>query len=81
MRGIWRTRYTYHFIVECSRYEREREILIERIVEVVGREEWNQIIQGEDGGLLLVAGLERNNDIRILEATKEFLECAWRRRE
>ena len=74
-----------HFLVECDRYEEERGRLIGRAIATVGREEWRRRLEEEeDGGILTVLGLYREEGQRereeIVKAVKEFLVQAWKRR-
>ena len=46
-----------HMIVECSNYERQRARLMDSVITVIGREEWNRRIEEEDGAICTVLGL------------------------
>ena len=50
-----------HFLVECGRYDKERDKLIGSIMAVLGREEWCRRLEEEeeDGGILTMLGLYR----------------------
>ena len=77
-----------HFLVECVRYEEERDRLIGSIMAVLGREEWCRRLEEEeekeDGGILTVLGLYRGEREgkreKIIRAAKEFLTQAWVKR-
>ena len=57
-----------HFLVECDRYDEERDRLVGSVTEVLGVEEWHRRIEEEeDGGILTVLGLYRGECQRARE--------------
>ena len=74
-----------HFLVECVRYEREREMLIGSVKAMIGEQEWyRRLGEEEDSGALTVLGLYQGERERqreaIVKVTKEFLVQAWGKR-
>ena len=75
-----------HFLVECGRYEEERDRLLGSITAVIGRDEWHRrlVMEGEDRGILTVLGLyegeQEMNRLAVIQAAKEFLTQAWAKR-
>lgn len=74
-----------HFLVECDRYEEEREGLIGSVKAAIGEQEWRRRLEEEeDGGVLTVLGLYQGERERekeeIIQVTKEFLVKAWGKR-
>ena len=74
-----------HFLVECVRYEEEREGLMGSVKAVIGEQEWRRRLEEEeDGGALTVLGLYQGERERereeIVQMTKEFLVKTWRKR-
>ena len=73
-----------HLVVECDRYEEERDRLIGHIKTVIGVEEWTSRLEEENGGILTVLGLHRGERQRereeIIRGTKRFLIDAWEKR-
>ena len=73
-----------HLVVECDRYEEERDRLIGHIKTVIGVEEWTSRLEEENGGILTVLGLYRGERQRereeIIRGTKRFLIDAWEKR-
>ena len=71
-----------HLIVECSKYEDQREILIRLVESVIGQQEWSRRVSEEDLAICTVLGLygEKESRNRIIEFTKVFLTQCWERR-
>ena len=73
-----------HMMVECSRYEEERRILIGEITEIIGEEEWNKRLDEEDGGITTVLGLYSSNNREsdeVVKCTKKFLQKSVEKRQ
>ena len=52
-----------------------------KAIEIVGREEWNQLISSQgDDDLQYILGLQDTSNIRIVIETKKFLTEIWRKR-
>ena len=52
-----------------------------KAIEIVGREEWNQLISSQgDNDLQYILGLQDTSNIRIVIETKKFLTEIWRKR-
>lgn len=66
---------TEHFIVECDRYEEERDRLIGSIATEIGVEEWHRRLEEEDGRILTVLykGESQKERERLIKAANEFL--------
>ena len=67
-----------HMMVECSRYEEERRIMIAEITEIIGEEEWNKRLG------LPQLGLYSSNDREIdevVKCTKRFLQKSVEKRQ
>ena len=66
-----------HLIIECPKYEIEREEMIRRIVTKIGREKWEEIKEEEDGLRHLLGFTEEIGD--LVGVTKNFLGKVWKR--
>jgi len=69
-----------HVVVECPRYERDRAEVIRVATEAIGIEGWRVIREGADHGIRYMLGLEKEHVECVIEAMKDFLECAWSKR-
>ena len=70
-----------HLMAECAFYNEERESFMSRVIEIVGREQWNQLISSEgDNDLQYLLGLQDTSNIRIVNETKKFLTEIWKKR-
>ena len=70
----------YHIIVECERYERERNVLIQSVSEEWGREffiDWNG---NENLKICQLLGIGDLPNERVIEAVKIFLVDVWKKR-
>ena len=68
-------------MAECAFYNEERESFMSRVIEIVGREQWNQLISSEgDNDLQYLLGLQDTSNIRIVNETKKFLTEIWKKR-
>ena len=73
-----------HFIVECDKYEEERQELIDSIKEEIGEEEWDRRLwEEEEGGIVTALGLYEKSQTNesIIKHMKAFLNKCWTKRE
>ena len=70
-----------HLITECSYYEEEREFFINKAMEILGRDRWNELSRTEgDDDLQYIFGLQEMPDMKIIKETKILLTNIWRKR-
>ena len=64
-----------HLIVECDGYEGERKQLKEKVIAIIGEEEWYRRLEEGDGGITTVLGLygDIKESDKIVKCTKKFL--------
>ena len=67
-----------HVVLECEKYERDRMEMMQVILTELGHS-WDERVEktGREWMVLLL-GLCREKNERMIEAVKEFLEKMWR---
>ena len=67
-----------HVVLECEKYERDRMEMMQVILTELGHS-WDERVEktGREWMVLLL-GLCRETNERMIEAVKEFLEKMWR---
>ena len=68
-----------HLIIECEKFDEERQALDSAVAGVLGREEWERRKEEEDRGMKTVLGYTENSDSdrQIVNHTKNFLKKCW----
>ncbi|KAF2343376.1 hypothetical protein FHG87_025868 [Trinorchestia longiramus] len=66
---------------ECSKYEQERESLMDVVHEQCGENKWNARCVEEDSGMRYLVGLDEECNITVVDAMKDFLGHAWNKRQ
>ena len=67
-----------HLVVECSGHVRERDMMLDGLIELLGENVWRIVIDSEDGGISLALGfgseiLEVDSvQNSIVKITKEY---------
>ena len=73
-----------HFLIECDRYQAERDKFMREMQALLGQEKWQEVKSLEDGGIAVVLGFQSGDVVvdsknrAIAEATKVFLRAAWK---
>jgi hypothetical protein len=67
-------------VFECSKYECEREALMNVVYEQYGVVQWYVRSTEDDLGLSYLVGLDEECNLRVVDAMKNFLVKAWRKR-
>ncbi|KAF2358938.1 hypothetical protein FHG87_010303 [Trinorchestia longiramus] len=70
-----------HLVLECSKYEQERESLMDVVHEQCGENNWNARCVEEDSGMRYLVGLDEECNMTVVDAMKDFLLHAWNKRE
>ena len=72
-----------HLIVECDKYNEQRRRLIDAVITVIGKEEWERRQGEEDGGICTVLGLYggKEETEKLAEPAKTFLVQCWNIRQ
>ncbi|KAF2363434.1 hypothetical protein FHG87_005812 [Trinorchestia longiramus] len=78
-RGVEET--VEHLVLDCSKYEQEREILMDVVHEQWGENKWNARCVGEDFGMRYLVGLDEECNMTVVDAMKDFLVHAWNMRQ
>ncbi|KAF2354098.1 hypothetical protein FHG87_015148 [Trinorchestia longiramus] len=78
-RGVEET--VEHLVLECSKYEQERESLMDVVHEQCGENKWNARCVEEDSGMRYLVGLDEECNMTVLDAMKDFLVYAWNKRQ
>ena len=71
-------------MIECVRYEEERDRLIGSVTAVIGIEEWRRRLEEEEDGEILtvlepIQGREGERE-KVISLASEFLTQAWGKR-
>ena len=66
-----------HVLVECHKYERERDVLIQVVMEEWGMEFFNEWAENEGNSMCRLLGIVGEANKRIIEAVKVFLKSMW----
>ncbi|KAF2364239.1 hypothetical protein FHG87_005002 [Trinorchestia longiramus] len=74
-RGVEET--VEHLVLKCSKYEHERESLMDVVHEQCGENEWNARYVAEDSGMRYLVGLDVECNMTVVDAMKDFLVHAW----
>ena len=73
-----------HLMLECERYEYERQRMLETVVEEIGVDRWNEVkersVNDQMKYLLGLSG-EWKSESGVGECVKDFLVCAWMSRK
>ncbi|KAF2355832.1 hypothetical protein FHG87_013414, partial [Trinorchestia longiramus] len=77
-RGVEET--VEHLVLECSKYEHERESLTDVVHEQCGENKWNARCVEEDSGMRYLIGLDEECNMTVVDAMKDFLVHAWNKR-
>ena len=67
-----------HLLLECKAYDTERNRLENKIISRIGLGSWEMKKMGEDKGIKMILGLERNRE--VMKDTKQFLKEIWKKR-
>ncbi|KAF2354415.1 hypothetical protein FHG87_014830 [Trinorchestia longiramus] len=78
-RGVEET--VEHLVLECSKYEQERESLMDVVHEQCGENKWNARHVEEDSGIRYLAGLYEECNMTVVDAMKDFLVYALNKRQ
>ncbi|KAF2366521.1 hypothetical protein FHG87_002719 [Trinorchestia longiramus] len=78
-RGVEET--VEHLVLECSKYEQERESLMDVVHEQCAENEWNARCVEEDSGMRYLVGLDEECNMTVVDAMKDFLVYAWNKRQ
>ncbi|KAF2347392.1 hypothetical protein FHG87_021854 [Trinorchestia longiramus] len=78
-RGVEET--VEHLVLECSKYEQERECLMDVVHEQCGENKWNARCVEEDSGMRYLVGLDEECNMTVVDAMKDFLVYAWNKRQ
>ncbi|KAF2345889.1 hypothetical protein FHG87_023357 [Trinorchestia longiramus] len=70
-----------HLVLECSKYEHERESFIGVVHEQYGENQWNTRCVEEDPGMRYLLGLDEECNMTVVDAMKNFLVHAWNKRD
>ena len=68
-----------HVVLECERYDRERQRLLDSVVQLVGQDEWLRVSSMDDRGMCLLLGLGEGC-LNVTEMVKMFLVKVWTER-
>ena len=68
-----------HLVLECERYDRERQRLLDSVAQLVGRDEWLRASSLDDRGMCLLLGLG-GGCLSVTEMVKVFLVKVWTER-
>ncbi|KAF2345537.1 hypothetical protein FHG87_023707 [Trinorchestia longiramus] len=69
-----------HLILECSKYEHERDRFMDGIHEQYGGNQWNARCVEEDSGMRYFVGLDEECNMTVVDAMKIILVLAWNKR-
>ncbi|KAF2367179.1 hypothetical protein FHG87_002064 [Trinorchestia longiramus] len=78
-RGVEET--AENLVLECSKYEQERESLMDVVHEQCGENKWNARCVEEDSGMRYLVGLDEECNMTVVDAMKDFLVYAWNKRQ
>ncbi|KAF2366974.1 hypothetical protein FHG87_002248 [Trinorchestia longiramus] len=78
-RGVEET--VEHLVLDCSKYEQERESLMDVVHEQCGENKWNARCVEEDSGMRYLVGLDEECNMTVVDAMKDFLVYAWNKRQ
>ncbi|KAF2355316.1 hypothetical protein FHG87_013928 [Trinorchestia longiramus] len=78
-RGVEET--VEHLVLECSKYEQERESLMDVVHEQCGENKWNAKCVEEDSDMRYLVGLDEECNMTVVDAMKDFLVHAWNKRQ
>ena len=68
-----------HLVLECEKYERERQRLLDNVMQLVGQDEWARECSRDDNGMSLLLGLGVGSP-GVTEIMKGFLVKVWNKR-
>ena len=66
-----------HLFVECPAYEQARDGVTRDFKDLLGENEFREIISSDDNGLGFFLGLVEGGSLQVLELTKAFLTKIW----
>ncbi|KAF2357617.1 hypothetical protein FHG87_011630 [Trinorchestia longiramus] len=69
-----------HLVLECSKYEHERESFMDVVRAQYGENQWNARCVEEDLGMRYLLGLDEECNMSVVDAAKNFLVYAWNKR-
>ncbi|KAF2346195.1 hypothetical protein FHG87_023049 [Trinorchestia longiramus] len=78
-RGVEET--VEHLVLECSKYEHEKESLMNVVHEQYGENKWNARCVGEDSGMRYLVRLDEECNMTVVDAVKDFLVHPWNKRQ
>ncbi|KAF2351078.1 hypothetical protein FHG87_018164 [Trinorchestia longiramus] len=70
-RGVEET--VEHLVLECSKYDQERESLMDVVHEQCHKNKWNARCVEEDSGMRYLVGLDVECNMTVVDAMKDFL--------
>ena len=70
-----------HLLIECPKYEKEREKLERKIKMKIGEHAWEQEKRKMDNGVKFILGLEKEKISTLMLETKEYLKEIWLKRK
>ncbi|KAF2344094.1 hypothetical protein FHG87_025148 [Trinorchestia longiramus] len=70
-----------HLVLECSKYEHERESLIDVVHEQCGENKWNARCVEEDSGMRYLVGLDEECNMTVVDTMKDLLVHAWNKQQ
>ncbi|KAF2350380.1 hypothetical protein FHG87_018863 [Trinorchestia longiramus] len=74
-RGVEET--VEHLVLECSKYEHERENFMDVVHELCGVNKWNARCVEEDSDMRYLVGLDEECNMTAVDAMNDFLVHAW----
>ena len=69
-----------HVVLECVRYERDRNEMMQVVLTELGHNGNERVEKTGREWMVVLLGLCRETNERMIEAVKEFLERMWRAR-
>ena len=63
----------FHVIVECTKYERERNLLMQTVKEEWGNEYFLEWVEDDESKMSQLLGIMGKENKRVIEAVKKFL--------
>ncbi|KAF2345624.1 hypothetical protein FHG87_023619 [Trinorchestia longiramus] len=78
-RGVEET--VEYLVLECSKYEHERESLMDVVHEQYGENKRNARCVEEDSGMRYLVGLDEECNMIVVDAMEDFLVHAWNKRQ